>query len=111
MRGRSGITAMRCSICSINYPTGMQVCQSCGSSLSPFADITPDEDWEEKVAALLDTGPLDADDKVERWRFGALMRAGYAPAESAELASRRDVDLHFAVELRAKTDLAYGILS
>jgi hypothetical protein len=37
--------------------------------------------------------------RIQRWRAEELERAGYDHGEAAELASRWDVDLHFAVEL------------
>jgi hypothetical protein len=38
-------------------------------------------------------------ERVEGWRRERLERAGYAPVDAAELASRMDVDLHRAVQL------------
>ena len=40
-------------------------------------------------------------ERVERWRAGALERAGYGPQAAQELAARFDVDLHGATELLA----------
>lgn len=36
---------------------------------------------------------------VELWRFEQLLHAGYDRRAASRLASRRDVDLHFATEL------------
>jgi hypothetical protein len=50
---------------------------------------------------------------IEAWRFEALERAGYRPADAAELAARNDVDLHLAVDLIRRgcpSDLALQIL-
>ncbi|HZO95878.1 MAG TPA: hypothetical protein VFB42_00750 [Gaiellaceae bacterium] len=52
-------------------------------------------------------------ERVQRWRVEELERAGYSPAQAAELAARPDVDLHHAVELLASgcpSDLALRIL-
>jgi len=38
-------------------------------------------------------------ERIERWRAGALERAGYEPAAAVLLASRMDVDLHYAIDL------------
>jgi len=37
--------------------------------------------------------------RIARWRLEELERAGYSPAEAAELAASPDVDLHTAVGL------------
>jgi len=50
---------------------------------------------------------------VESWRGAELERAGYSHAAAVELATRTDVDLHFAVELLLKgcsPELALNIL-
>jgi hypothetical protein len=55
----------------------------------------------------------DDHDRVERWRQDELERAGFAPPDAAELASRADVDLHGAVALLEQgcpQDLALKIL-
>ena len=39
---------------------------------------------------------------VERWRAEELERAGFGPADAAALATRPDVDLHYAIELILK---------
>jgi hypothetical protein len=38
-------------------------------------------------------------ERVEHWRAEELVRAGYDPSDAIALASRHDIDLHFAVEL------------
>ena len=38
-------------------------------------------------------------ERIERWRAGELERAGFEPAAAAMLASRMDVDLHYAIDL------------
>ena len=38
-------------------------------------------------------------ERVERWRAGELMRAGYDPDGATALASRLDIDLHTATDL------------
>jgi hypothetical protein len=49
----------------------------------------------------LETPAWEQDDhhRVERWRQDELERAGFAPHDAAQLASRPDVDLHGAVAL------------
>lgn len=52
-------------------------------------------------------------ERIERWRTGELMRAGYAAAAASELAVRLDVDLHDAIDLvrhGCPSDLALQIL-
>ena len=38
-------------------------------------------------------------ERIERWRAGELERAGYEAAAAALLATRPDVDLHYAIDL------------
>ena len=38
-------------------------------------------------------------ERIERWRAEELERAGYEPAAAVLLASRMDVDLHYAIDL------------
>jgi hypothetical protein len=38
-------------------------------------------------------------EKIERWRAGELERAGYEASDAALLASRGDIDLHYAIDL------------
>ena len=52
-------------------------------------------------------------ERIERWRFEALVRAGYAPAGARKLAARADVDLHVAVQMLERgcsPELALSIL-
>ena len=49
--------------------------------------------------AILETAPTREEERVRRWRVEQLREAGYAHAAAIELAARRDVDLHLAVEL------------
>jgi hypothetical protein len=52
-------------------------------------------------------------ERIERWRAEELERAGYEAAAASLLASRNDVDLHYAIDLlRAGCDpeLALQIL-
>jgi hypothetical protein len=50
------------------------------------------------AAAQLERNESETD-VVRRWRFEALLRAGYDIADAAELALRTEVDLHWAVSL------------
>ena len=38
-------------------------------------------------------------DRIERWRAGELERAGFEAAAASLLATRPDVDLHYATDL------------
>jgi hypothetical protein len=52
-------------------------------------------------------------EQVEHWRAQALVRAGYPADGAAQLASRHDIDLHYAVELvegGCPTEVALRIL-
>jgi len=52
-------------------------------------------------------------ERVERWRAGELMRAGYDAAGATALAARLDIDLHTATDLLESgcpADLALQIL-
>ena len=52
-------------------------------------------------------------ERIERWRAAELVRAGFEPAAASLLASRADVDLHFAVDLLRRgcpSELALDIL-
>ena len=50
------------------------------------------------AAAQLERNESETD-VVRRWRFEALLRAGYDIADAAELALRTEIDLHWAVSL------------
>ncbi|MBD0347537.1 MAG: hypothetical protein ICV59_00170 [Thermoleophilia bacterium] len=52
-------------------------------------------------------------ERIEHWRYEALVRAGYEPTAARRLAARQDVDLHIAVGMLEKgcsEDLALAIL-
>ena len=52
-------------------------------------------------------------ERIERWRYEALLRAGYEPAAARRIAERHDIDLHHAVELLERgcsAELAVAIL-
>lgn len=56
-------------------------------------------DEEEPVAAT-DLEMIESESgRVERWRAGVLEKVGYDPIAALELATRRDVDLHYALKL------------
>jgi hypothetical protein len=38
-------------------------------------------------------------ERVERWRAELLERAGYDARSAAEVATRQDIDVHFAIDL------------
>jgi hypothetical protein len=52
-------------------------------------------------------------ERIERWRAEELVRAGFEPAAASLLASRADVDLHYAIDLLRRgcpAELALDIL-
>ena len=64
-----------------------------GSNRPLVAAEYPDE------MAAAETEIYDETDLILAWRAEALERAGYTPAEAAEVAIRHDIDLHRAVGL------------
>ena len=50
------------------------------------------------AAAELTTQETELE-RIERWRAEELERAGYEPAAAALVATRLDVDLHYAIDL------------
>lgn len=107
----------RCSQCGINYPPMIMVCRVCGDQLAPFSNDDPDADWDTRTQRIEATDfnfgePPIADPDLLRWRISQLEDAGWPLAEAWDLARRRDVDLHQAVELIGQCDtfLAYSIL-
>jgi hypothetical protein len=94
--------AGRCRDCDRTQHFGLR-CDVCGNpldSLDPFA-LTPP--------------PASELERVEIWRLGSLLDAGYPPELAGPLAERpwHDVDLHQAVDLVAKgcpAELAARIL-
>ncbi len=51
------------------------------------------------AAAHVEEGVLPEMELITRWRFDALLRAGYDIADAVELALRTEIDLHWAVSL------------
>ena len=52
-------------------------------------------------------------ERIERWRYEALLRAGYEPSAARRIAERADIDLHHAVGLLERgcsPELAVAIL-
>jgi hypothetical protein len=52
-------------------------------------------------------------ERIERWRYEALLRAGYEPSAARRIAEQHDVDLHNAVGLLERgcsPELAVAIL-
>jgi hypothetical protein len=57
--------------------------------------------------------PVSEDELVHRWRLEQLRKTGYPIRVAKAIASRRDIDLHLAIELMRRgctTDLAVRIL-
>jgi hypothetical protein len=51
------------------------------------------------MAAAELTKQVTEKERIERWRADELERAGFEAAAASLLASRADVDLHFAIDL------------
>jgi hypothetical protein len=52
-------------------------------------------------------------ERIERWRYEALLRAGYEASAARRIAERHDIDLHHAVGLLERgcaAELAVAIL-
>ena len=52
-------------------------------------------------------------ERIERWRYEALVRAGYEPSAAHRIAARQEIDLHHAVDLLERgcsAQLALAIL-
>ena len=52
-------------------------------------------------------------ERIERWRYEALVRAGYEPSAARRVAARHEIDLHHAVDLLERgcsAELALAIL-
>ena len=61
----------------------------------------------------LDVQPETETERIERWRYEALVRAGYEPSAARRIAARADIDLHHAVDLLERgcsAELALAIL-
>jgi len=50
----------------------------------------------------LTTTPVGEDELVHRWRLEQLRKTGYPAREAKAIASRRDIDLHLAIELLSR---------
>jgi hypothetical protein len=63
--------------------------------------------------STLDLTPETETERIERWRYEALVRAGYEPSAARRIASQTDIDLHHAVDLLQRgcsAELALAIL-
>lgn len=104
--------ARRCGECELKLPheTAFDDCPICGTQTTWLPYAAPSPDWEERVAAVNNREDINSPDPVIRWRLEQLQRGGFSPIEALNLAVQRSVDLHAAIALRAKTDLAFEIL-
>ena len=101
-----------CKACGINYPPSPQYkhCKVCGAqTINNFAQ-SPDPDYKEKIE-LGFSGVEIAGSSTVGWRFGQLIRAGFAPSNAVELAGLRTPDVRTIVGVASKAgpDLAYSI--
>jgi hypothetical protein len=65
------------------------------------------------MMSTLELQPETETERIERWRYEALVRAGYDPAAARRIAARADIDLHHAVDLLQRGcsgELALAIL-
>jgi hypothetical protein len=63
--------------------------------------------------SALELQPETETERIERWRYEALVRAGYEPSAARRIAARLDIDLHHAVDLLERgcsVELAVAIL-
>lgn len=106
----------RCTPCDIRYPSepGFAKCRVCEGATAHLIG-TVDDDWLEKVAALMGPTVHEVEDPISRWRYDELAAAGFGPLAALELAERRDVDLRRAVTMaqnpKCGAELAYRIVA
>jgi hypothetical protein len=63
--------------------------------------------------STLEIQPETETERIERWRYEALVRAGYEPSAARRIAARPEIDLHHAVDLLQRgcsAELALAIL-
>ncbi len=63
--------------------------------------------------SALELQPETETERIERWRYEALVRAGYEPSAARRIAARHEIDLHHAVDLLERgcsAELALAIL-
>ena len=63
--------------------------------------------------SALELQPETETERIERWRYEALVRAGYEPSAARRIAARHEIDLHHAVDLLERgcsAELAVAIL-
>ena len=63
--------------------------------------------------SALELQPQTETERIERWRYEALVRAGYEPTAARRIAARHEIDLHHAVDLLERgcsAELALAIL-
>ena len=63
--------------------------------------------------SALELQPQTETERIERWRYEALVRAGYEPSAARRVAARHEIDLHHAVDLLERgcsAELALAIL-
>jgi hypothetical protein len=70
-----------------------------GENLSALLDEVPSTRPEETMAAAELTRQETEQERIERWRAEELERAGFEASAASLLATRADVDLHYAIDL------------
>ena len=65
------------------------------------------------MMSALELQPETETERIERWRYEALVRAGYEASAARRIAARNEIDLHHAVDLLERgcsAELALAIL-
>jgi hypothetical protein len=70
-----------------------------GDNLFALLDEVPIHTTKREAMAAAETTTETEQERIERWRAGELERAGYEASAASLLASRADVDLHYAIDL------------
>jgi hypothetical protein len=70
-----------------------------GDNLFALLDEVPIHTTKREAMAAAETTTETEQERIERWRAGELERAGYEATAASLLATRADVDLHYAIDL------------
>ena len=70
-----------------------------GDNLFALLDEVPVHTTKRDEMAAAETTTETEQERIERWRAEELERAGYEASAASLLASRADVDLHYAIDL------------
>jgi hypothetical protein len=70
-----------------------------GDNLFALLDEVPIHTTKRDAMTAAETTTETEQERIVRWRAGELERAGYEASAASLLASRSDVDLHYAIDL------------